>query len=103
MLSLEKKEFQHFILQYILSNLEILDILMEGDEGGKPLKEQDFAWADVMRFIQRRSVENRIRQRWPLFEPRIKSLGKNMAEEIMSWESSEDTGDRKTKRIRIII
>jgi hypothetical protein len=74
-------------------------MLTEGEER-IPLSEEDRVFFDIIKFMKRRSIENRIQMRWPQFEPRIKVYGADMVRQIMRMNVEEDTADG---RVRIAI
>lgn len=106
-ISLQKKEFQHFVLQYILSNLEQFDELSERANSEEDLfaeagqwQEEDDIWYYIMNLLKRRNVENRLRQTWPRWEGRVKVLGPVLAQRIID---TRQIGNKSESTVKIAI
>ena len=103
-LNLEKREFQHFILQYLLANLQQYDDLMERSESEDDLmaeagqwQEEDPVWQYFMNFLKRRNVENRLNQLWPRWEGRIKVMGPIFSQKIIDTRQKGSKSDNTIK------
>jgi hypothetical protein len=111
-LNLDKREYQHMVMEYILYSLSIsdeeypindktLEGLSKDDKDfliktRKPRtymevwKREDPIWAHFLRFIANRSLENYIQQRWPTLEGRVRLQGRRLSEQIVAIRHGKD-------------
>ena len=106
-LNLEKREFQHFVMQYLLSNIQQYDDLMlRGgsddeifSEGGQ-WQEEDPIWQYFINLLKRRNVETRLNQLWPRWEGRIKVLGPILAQTIID---TRQVGRKSEQTVKLAV
>ena len=108
-LSLSKREFQHFVMQYILINLENRDMLNERRDlkevennpdsktaGKGQWKNEDPIWHHFINFIGNRGLENYLKQRQPRYDGVVRIRGLAFGEELVEMQKGAD-GDRDVR------
>ena len=111
-LSLSKRELQHFIMQYVLLNLEnfeeldarrdlneVRDNPDDEDAGKGQWKNEDHIWRHFINFISNRGLENYLKQRQPRYDGIVRIRGRAFAEEVIDMQE----GDKNARDIRMAL